>query len=105
MTLVLDGLRVLDLSRGIAGPMATMLLADHGADVVRIERAGDDPLRRQLGHHVWNRGKRSAVLDLEQPADRDTFLALAERAWLTGEDDGRLVDDGARDGHALLLAP
>lgn len=86
MTLVLDGLRVLDLTRGIAGPMATMLLADHGADVVRIERPGDDPLRRQLGHHVWNRGKRSAVLDLRTPADRETFLALAERADVLIED-------------------
>ena len=34
---VLDGLRILDLTRGISGPMATMLLVDHGADVVRIE--------------------------------------------------------------------
>ena len=77
---VLDGLRILDLSRGIAGPMATMLLVDHGADVVRIEAPGDDPLRDQPGYRVWNRGKRSAVLDLKDADDRATFLALAANA-------------------------
>ena len=59
---VLDGVRILDLSWGIAGPMATMQLADHGADVVRIERPDGDPFRDQLGYRAWNRGKRSAVL-------------------------------------------
>ena len=77
MSLVLDGIRVLDLSTGIAGPMATMLLADHGADVTRIERPGEEPLRSQLGHHAWNRGKRSAVLDLKNADDKRAFLALA----------------------------
>ncbi|MBK7950589.1 MAG: CoA transferase [Deltaproteobacteria bacterium] len=80
MALVLDGIRVLDLSSGIAGPMTTMLLADHGADVTRIERPGDDPLRAQLGQHVWNRGKRSAVLDLKNAADKQSFLALVATA-------------------------
>jgi len=80
MALVLDGIRVLDLTSGIAGPMTTMLLADHGADVTRIERPGDDPLRAQLGNHVWNRGKRSAALDLKNAADKQAFLALAAGA-------------------------
>lgn len=77
---VLDGIRVLDLSRGISGPMATMLLVDHGAEVTRIEAPGDDPFRDQPGYHAWNRGKRSAVLDLEDSADRDVVRALARRA-------------------------
>ena len=77
---VLDGLRILDLTRGISGPMATMLLVDHGADVVRIEAPGDDPLREQTGYKVWNRGKRSAVLDLKDTDDKATFLALAAGA-------------------------
>jgi crotonobetainyl-CoA:carnitine CoA-transferase CaiB-like acyl-CoA transferase len=77
---VLDGLLILDLTRGIAGPMATMLLVDHGADVVRIEAPGEDPLRDQPGYKAWNRGKRSAVLDLKDAEDKATFLALAARA-------------------------
>jgi len=77
---VLSKLKVLDLSRGIAGPMATMLLADHGAQVTRIEPPGGDPMRAQAGYTVWNRGKRSAVLDLKQAADRDVLLALVRDA-------------------------
>ena len=77
---VLSGLRVLDLSTGIAGPMTAMLLGDHGADVVRIEPPDGDPGRAQLGYRVWQRGKRSALLDLADGADRATFLVLAKHA-------------------------
>ncbi len=77
---VLEGIRVLDLSWGIAGPMATMLLADHGAQVTKIEPPGGDPTRTQLGYRVWQRGKRSAVLDLKDPDDLKSFLALAAHA-------------------------
>ena len=77
---VLDGVRVLDLSWGISGPMATMLLADHGADVTKIERPGGDLFRSQLGYHAWNRGKRSAVLDLKDSDDVATFRKLAAQA-------------------------
>ena len=77
---VLDGIRVMDVTWGIAGPLATMLLADHGAEVTRIERPGRDPFADQLGYRVWNRGKRSAVLDLKRPEDLETFLGLARQA-------------------------
>lgn len=77
---VLDGLRVIDLSWGIAGPMATMLLADHGAEVTKIESPAGDPFRGFSGHRVWARGKRSAVLDLTDAADATTFHALVRRA-------------------------
>ena len=77
---VLDGIRVLDLSWGIAGPMATMLLADHGAEVTKIEPPGGDPFRDQPGYRGWQRGKRSAVLDLKDDDDRRRFLRLAGRA-------------------------
>jgi len=53
-----DGLHVLELTSGIAGPMVGMMLADQGAVVTRIE-APDDPLGDIAGHRVWNRGKRS----------------------------------------------
>jgi crotonobetainyl-CoA:carnitine CoA-transferase CaiB-like acyl-CoA transferase len=82
---VLDGLRVLDLSSGIAGPMTTMLLGDNGADVIKIEPPGGDPARQlpgphQLGYRVWQRGKRSACLDLHNADDKATLLALARSA-------------------------
>lgn len=75
-----EKLRVLDLSWGIAGPMATMLLADNGADVTKIEPPGGDPFRHQLGYKVWQRGKKSAVLDLKDAADKKAFLALVQVA-------------------------
>jgi len=74
---VLADIRVLDLSWGVAGPMATMLLADHGALVTRIERPHGQPFGDFGGGRVWNRGKRSAVLDLREPDDRDVVMALA----------------------------
>ena len=80
MSGVLDKLRVLDLSWGIAGPMVTMTLADHGADVTKIEPPGGDPFRGLSGYRVWGRGKRSAVLDLTDAEDRAAFLALAAHA-------------------------
>lgn len=80
MSGVFDGLKVLDLSWGISGPIATMLLADHGAQVTRIERPEGDPFAAQPGYKVWHRGKRSALLDLKDPVDRDVFLRLAANA-------------------------
>jgi crotonobetainyl-CoA:carnitine CoA-transferase CaiB-like acyl-CoA transferase len=77
---VLDGIKLLDLSWGIAGPMATMLLADHGAQVTRIEPPGGDPFRDQLGYHAWQRGKRSAIFDLKNPDDLALFKRLATAA-------------------------
>src|ERR671924_1159416 len=77
---VLSGVRVLDLSWGIAGPMTGMLMADHGADVIKIEPPGGDPFRNQLGYKVWQRGKRSAVLDLKNAADKETLLGLVKSA-------------------------
>ncbi|HUR41023.1 MAG TPA: CoA transferase [Verrucomicrobiae bacterium] len=77
---VLSDLKVLDLSWGIAGPMTGMLMADHGAQVTKIEPPGGDPYRGQLGYKVWQRGKRSAVLDLKNVADKDAFLALVRTA-------------------------
>ncbi|MFA5941368.1 MAG: CoA transferase [Sinimarinibacterium sp.] len=77
---VYKDLKVLDLTWGIAGPMATMLLADNGAQVTKIEPPGGDPFRNQLGYHVWQRGKRSAILDLKNADDKKAFLALAQVA-------------------------
>lgn len=88
--LPLAGVRVLDLTRVLAGPFCTMILADLGAEVVKIERPelGDDA--RHFGPFLpsglsayfasINRGKKSVVLDLKLPADKQTFLKLVERA-------------------------
>ncbi len=80
MTGPLGGIRVIDLSTGIAGPMATMLLADHGADVVKVEPPGGDPARSLSGARVWHRGKRSVELDLDDADARATLLELIDRA-------------------------
>jgi crotonobetainyl-CoA:carnitine CoA-transferase CaiB-like acyl-CoA transferase len=77
---VLEGIRVLDLSWGISGPMTTMLLADHGAQVTKIEPPGGDPFRGLSGYQVWSRGKRSAILDLTEDDDKARFLALVGEA-------------------------
>ncbi len=82
MTGPIEGLRVVDCSRGTAGPRATGMLADYGADVVWVEPPGGDPTRRCLpaSASVMNRGKRSIEVDLGDPAAREALLALVDRA-------------------------
>jgi crotonobetainyl-CoA:carnitine CoA-transferase CaiB-like acyl-CoA transferase len=80
MTSVLNGICVLDLSWGVAGPITGMLLSDNGADVVKVEPPGGDPFRSSPGYAAWLRGRRSAELDLTEDADHDTFLGMARRA-------------------------
>lgn len=76
----LAGVRVLDLTWGMAGPLGVLLLAELGADVVKVEPPGGDPFRAQPGYHVWNRSRRSLALDLKSPAGRDAFLRVADGA-------------------------
>ncbi|MDE2670874.1 MAG: CoA transferase [Chloroflexota bacterium] len=77
---LLDDLRVLDLSEGPIGGMTTMVLADFGADVVKVERPGGDPWRSVPNAPMWLRGKRSAVLDLTTGEGRQSLARLAEGA-------------------------
>ncbi len=77
---VLDGLEVLDLTRGMAGALTTMLLADNGARVTRVEAPGDDPLEAWAGARVWARGKRRTQFDLHDAQDLADVQALAARA-------------------------
>ena len=65
MSSACEGLRVLDFSRGRAGPMATMVLADFGAEVIRVEPPGGDPAWEEAPYLLLNRGKQSIDLDLE----------------------------------------
>ena len=85
----LAGLKVLDLSRFIAGPYCTMMLADMGADVVKIEKPGDGDITRsyqpQVGgtslySMVFNRNKRSLTLDVRTPEGQQQLRALIAQA-------------------------
>jgi len=102
---LLAGVRVLDLTTGIAGPVACLLLAEAGADVVKVEhptRHVHD--RERPGFLTWNRSKRSIALDLDDAGDRrtlDELLAAADvlvhelapsAAAVTGLDDAALAD-------------
>ena len=89
----LDDVRVIDLTRYTAGPFCTRLLADYGADVVKVEPPGGDPSRalppfagdepgvERSGLFLFlNTGKRSVVLDLKAEADREQLLGLVRDA-------------------------
>ena len=74
----LEGVRVLDLTRVIAGPVATRFLASHGADVLRVDPPGYAEVPALLPDTTW--GKRRCALDLRAPADRAAFEALVAGA-------------------------
>jgi CoA:oxalate CoA-transferase len=84
----LSGVRVVDLTRVLSGPFCTALLADLGADVIKVEAPEGDSLRRQGAVHdglSWyfanfNRNKRSIVLDLKTEADRNVLTQLIAQA-------------------------
>jgi CoA:oxalate CoA-transferase len=86
---VLDGVRVLDLTQMVAGPLCTLLLGDMGADVIKVEPPEGESARhigrnRPSGESDYflsmNRNKRSIVLDLKRPQDMEVLRALAARA-------------------------
>ena len=84
----LSGITVIDLSQFLPGPMMTVMMADQGAQVIKIEPPGGDPARRQApfenGQSVWfanlNRGKESRILDLKREAGKVALRALIARA-------------------------
>ena len=85
----LSHLKVLDLTTHLSGPYCAMILADHGADVVKIERPdGGDEIRKtppfidgeSAPFLIWNRNKRSVALDLKDPGDLDTLKQLVVQA-------------------------
>ena len=88
--MLLQGLKVVDFSAYIAGPGAAGILADWGADVVKVERPGGDAMRHvfadlktQIGSNptfeMDNRGKRGIVLDITKTAGRDALANCSQR--------------------------
>jgi crotonobetainyl-CoA:carnitine CoA-transferase CaiB-like acyl-CoA transferase len=82
----LDGIRVLDLSRHLAGPFVGVIMADHGADVIKVESLIGDPSRHTGADYLhgesalyltWNRGKRSISVDYHRPEGVDVIRRLA----------------------------
>ena len=85
----LDGLRVLDLTRVLVGPFATMTLGDLGADVIKVERPGEGdetrhvgPLKNGESHYfvAINRNKRGIAVDMKRPEGRAIVVELARRS-------------------------
>jgi crotonobetainyl-CoA:carnitine CoA-transferase CaiB-like acyl-CoA transferase len=86
----LEGVRVLDLTSVVVGPLATQILADHGADVIKVETRTGDLVRVMNGRSVTpgmgakflhlNRNKRSIVLDLKHPAGHAALMRLVKKS-------------------------
>ena len=86
----LEGVRIIDMTSVVVGPLATQIMADYGADVIKVEAPSGDIVRRLAGRGVTpgmsgkflhlNRNKRSIALDLKQPGARDALVKLIERA-------------------------
>jgi len=84
----LEGIHVVDLTQMLAGPLCSMNLADHGADVIKVEPPQGEDLRKvppfiegeSAAWMMWNRNKRSIALNLKDPADHATLLILIAKA-------------------------
>ena len=108
MTMALDGVRILDLSRLAPGQYGSMLLADFGADVLMVEvppgavprfdvdrAAREEEDERELAHNAFRRNKRAIAINLREAEGRELFYKLVERA--------DVVLDGFRPGVTTQL--
>ena len=118
--LPLEGVRVLDLSRVLAGPLAAMILGDLGADVIKVESPAGDPVRSlappRFGDDATyylavNRHRRNVVVDFHDDANVEALARLAERAdvilenYLPAQRDSLGIDRlKARAGHAVWVS-
>ena len=80
MAEVFESINVLDFSRGRPGSIATMVMSDFGAEVIKVEPPGGDPFRGSPGAIQWNRGKKSVILDLKTAEGRDKARRLSQQA-------------------------
>lgn len=109
----LEGLKVLDLSLFLPGPMLTLMMADHGAEVIKVEPAGEGEPTRHIGYEthgesVWfrntHRGKRSIQLNLKAEPDHALFMRLATEADVVVEAFRPGVVDRLGVGYAAVAA-
>ena len=108
----LTGLRVLDLTEHMAGPFCTMILADMGAEVLKVERPGKGDSSRAMGYgaernpffRYINRNKKSVTLDYKRPAGREVFLRLVRSVDVLVENYRATVMERAGLGYAVLAA-
>ena len=109
----LVGVRILDLTRLLPGPLATQHLADYGAEVIKVEDTGAGDYARSMGamggetswfYQLVNRNKRSLCLDLKQEAGRELFLRLVESADVVVEGFRPGVMERLGLGYAALAA-
>jgi crotonobetainyl-CoA:carnitine CoA-transferase CaiB-like acyl-CoA transferase len=96
MNFMLDGIRVIEVAPFYPGPFCTQILAEHGADVIKVEPPSGDPMRfNTVLFSVMNRNKKSVVLDLKKPEDLKRFMSLAKEA--------DVIVEGFRPGVAKKL--
>jgi len=108
----LQGLRVLDLTEHMAGPFCTMILADMGAEVLKLERPGKGDSSRAMGDgaelnpffRYINRNKKSVTLDYKAAAGREVFLRLARSVDVLVENYRATVMERAKLGYEALAA-
>src|SRR5579863_9218940 len=92
-----EGLRVLDFTQGRAGPLATMILADFGAEVIRVEPPAGDPGWATVPYTLLNRGKLSIDLDVDTPNGVTELLRLVPGVDVLVENGG----PGWAEAHGL----
>ena len=80
MAQALERIRILDLTGGIAGPLGVLQLAEHGADVIKVEPPGGNRDRQLPGGLVYDRSRRSVTLDLKSTRGREIFSELCDGA-------------------------
>lgn len=96
----LDGVRILDLTWGAAGALGVLLLAEQGADTIKVEPPGGDPFRPYDGYRVWTRSRRSVQVDLKSPEGREAFHRLVATADVVVESFRPGVTDRLGVGYA-----
>lgn len=94
MASAFDGIRVIELAQGVAGPYTGMLLAEQGAEVLKVESPRGDKARGTPGFHIWNRSKRSVVADVATQEGRTLIQQLVATADILLSDEYFRASDG-----------